>query len=199
MAVVSVVLIGDKCFIVGLDASPATGPEEISALLLQHIRGLRAHPRLRNAYCIFIPEANLGQEAEHMKHMVKDERLVYVIHEKKKAGVNTTHKRKELYANTLLEYVANTRIIPDCVCANPKLDANRRLVETKAEFKKQMIQFKKLTIPAAKPFDLPKVVYTGKTKKGMNDDMVMTLMIAVFWGREFLKKRIAGVPYNDFK
>ena len=37
-----------------------------------------------------------------------------------------------------------------------------------------------------KPFDLPKVIYTGKTKKGMNDDMVMTLMIAVFWGREFL-------------
>ena len=199
MAVVSVVLAEDKCFIVGLDASPATGPEEISALLIQHIRGLRGHPRLRNAYCIFIPEANLGQEAEHMKHMVKDERLVYVIHEKKKAGVNTTHKRKELYAQTMLEYIATTRIIPNCVCANPKLDANKRLVETKAEFKKQMIQFKKLTIPAAKPFDLPKVVYTGKTKKGMNDDMVMTLMIAVFWGREFLAKRIAGVPYNSLK
>ena len=132
-----------------------------------------------------------------MKHMVKDERLVYVIHEKKKAGVNTTHKRKDLYTQTLLEYAANTRIIPQCVCANPKLDANKRLLQTKAEFKKQMIQFKKLTIPAAKPFDLPKVIYTGKTKKGMNDDMVMTLMIAVFWGREFLAKRIAGVPYQS--
>ena len=199
MAVVSVVLSGDRCFIVGLDASPATGPEEISALLIQHIRGLRGHPKLRNAHCIFIPEANLGQEAEHMKHMVKDERLVYVIHEKKKAGVNTTHKRKDLYTQTLLEYAASTRIVPRCVCANPKLDANKRLLETKAEFKKQMIQFKKLTIPAAKPFDLPKVIYTGKTKKGMNDDMVMTLMIAVFWGREFLAKRIAGVPYDKFK
>jgi len=31
----------------------------------------------------------------------------------------------------------------------------------------------------------------------MNDDMVMTLMIAVFWGREFLAKRIAGVPYQS--
>ena len=46
---------------------------------------------------------------------------------------------------------------------------------------------------------LPKVVYTGKTKKGMNDDLVMTLMIAVFWGREFLAKRIAGVPYSSLK
>lgn len=199
MAIVSVVLRENKCFIVGLDASPATGPEEIRALLIQHIRGLRGHPRLRNAWCIFVPEANLGQEAEHMKHMVKDERLMYVIHEKKKAGVNTTHKRKELYAKTMLEYVTTTRIIPRCVCANPKLDANRRLLETKAEFKKQLIQFKQLTIPAAQPFDLPKMIYTGKTKKGMNDDMVMTLMIAVFWGREFLSKRIPNVPYNSLK
>ncbi len=199
MAIVSVVLHEDKCFIVGLDASPATGPEEIRALLIQHIRGLRGHPRLRNAWCIFVPEANLGQEAEHMKHMVKDERLIYVIHEKKKAGVNTTHKRKELYAKTMLEYVATTRIIPRCVCANPKLDANRRLLETKAEFKKQLIQFKQLTIPAAQPFDLPKLIYTGKTKKGMNDDLVMTLMIAVFWGREFLSKRIPNVPYDNLK
>ncbi len=199
MAVVSVVLFEHKCYIVGLDASPATGPEEIRALLIQHIRGLRAHPRLKGAYCIFIPEANLGQEAEHMKHMVKDERLIYVVHEKRKAGVNTTHKRKELYAQTLLEYVANTRIIPGCVCVNPKLDANKRLLETKAEFKKQMIQFKKLTLPAPKPFDLPKLIYTGKTKKGMNDDMVMTLMIAVFWGREFLSKRIPNVPYDKLR
>ena len=58
---------------------------------------------------------------------------------------------------------------------------------------------KLMEIHAAKPFDLPKVIYTGKTKKGMNDDMVMTLMIAVFWGREFLAKRIAGVPYHNFK
>ena len=124
---------------------------------------------------------------------------MYVIHEKKKAGVNTTHKRKELYAKTMLEYVATTRIIPRCVCANPKLDANRRLLETKAEFKKQLIQFKQLTIPAAQPFDLPKLIYTGKTKKGMNDDLVMTLMIAVFWGREFLSKRIPNVPYESLK
>tara|TARA_B100000683_G_scaffold83936_1_gene82858 strand:- start:314 stop:571 length:258 start_codon:yes stop_codon:yes gene_type:complete len=85
------------------------------------------------------------------------------------------------------------------VCANPKLDANRRLLETKAEFKKQLIQFKQLTIPAAQPFDLPKLIYTGKTKKGMNDDLVMTLMIAVFWGREFLSKRIPNVPYDNLK
>ena len=89
-----------------------------------------------------------------------------MIHEKKKAGVNTTHKRKELYAQTMLEYIATTRHRPELRCVNPKLDANRLWIETKAEFKKQMIQFKKLTIPAAKPFDLPKVVYTARRRRG---------------------------------
>ena len=62
-----------------------------------------------------------------------------------------------------------------------------------------MIQFKKLTIPAAKPFDLPKIVYTGKTKKGVNDDLVMTLMIGLFWAREFINKKIPNVPYDTLK
>ena len=196
MAIVSLVLCEDKTYIVGMDASPADGPEEIRALLVQHIRGVRAI--MGNAWCIAIFESNLGQEAQHMKHMVKDERLVYVVHEKKRAGVTTTHKRKELYATTLVESIHNLRFSPKCVCANPKLDANARLTQTKQEFKKQMIQFKKLTIPAAKPFDLPKIIYTGKTKKGMNDDIVMTLMIGLFWAREFCNKRIPGVPYDTF-
>jgi len=199
MAIVSLVLVDDRCYIMGLDSSPANGPDEIRALLLQHIRALRGHPCLRSAYCIFIPESNLGQEAEHMKHMVKDERKVFTIHEKKKAGVNTTHKRKQLYAQTMLEYTRTTRIDPACVCVNPNLDATKRLLHTKKEFRKQLTQFKKLQIPAAKPFDLPKIIYTGKTKKGMNDDLVMTLMIGVFWGREFLAKRIPNVPYEKLR
>jgi hypothetical protein len=198
MAVVSLVLVGTECFIVGLDAMPADTPEDISALLIQHIRGVRAHPRLTNAWCIFIPESNLGNEASHMKHMLRNERLIYTIHEKKRVGVNTTNKRKELYVATVLEYAASMHIIPNCVCVNPKLDANKRLLQTKAEFRKQMLIFKKLTIPGPKPFDLPKIVYTGKTKTGVNDDMVMTLMIGCFWAREFLAKRIANVPYDDF-
>jgi hypothetical protein len=62
-----------------------------------------------------------------------------------------------------------------------------------------MIEFKKLTIPAAKPFDLPKIIYTGKTKKGKNDDIVMTLMIGLFWAREFLTKNIPNIPYDKLR
>jgi len=42
-------------------------------------------------------------------------------------------------------------------------------------------------------------VYTGKCKTGQNDDFVLCLMIAVFWAREFLSKKIPNVDYEQFK
>ena len=120
-----------------------------------------------------------------MRHMVKDERLTYVIHEKKRPGVMTTNKRKELYVQALLEHQHGMHLIPDLVCVNPKMDANTRTVMTKKEFRKQLLMFKKLVIPGANAFDLPKIIYTGKCKTGQNDDLVLCLMIGVFWGRDF--------------
>ncbi len=199
MAVVSLVLVGTECYIVGLDAAPANGPEEIRALLIQHIRGVRAHPRLRSAWNICIFESNLGQEAAHMKHMVREERLTYVIHEKKRPGVMTTAKRKELYVQALLEHQHGMHLIPNLVCVNPKMDANVRTVMTKKEFRKQLLMFKKLVIPGANAFDLPRIVYTGKCKSGQNDDLVLCLMIACFWGREFYNKKIPNIDYTQFK
>jgi hypothetical protein len=154
----------------------------------------------RDSYIIFIPENNLGQEAEHARHMLRNERRLYTIHEKRKAGVCTTQARKEVYALTLLTYFnsGTIRFLKDAACANPMMDANTRLVLTKKEFEKQLVQFRKIILPGTQPFKDAKFIFTGKAKRGMNDDLVMTLMIATFWGREFLKKRIVGVPYENF-
>ena len=76
------------------------------------------------------------------------------------------------------------------------MDANTRLVKTKMEFKKQLMQFRKMILQPAQAFKDAKFVYSGKAKKGMKDDLVMTLMIGAFWGREFVRKRIQGVPYE---
>ena len=88
MGIVSMVLVGTECFIMGLDAMKVKGPEDIKTLLISHLRAVRSHPRLRNAWAIFIPENNLGLEAAHMAHMLKDERLVYTLKEKNRVGVH---------------------------------------------------------------------------------------------------------------
>jgi len=198
MAIVSIVLKNEDLIVVGIDTAPTDKHEQIDQMLKQHVRSLRGNEKLKHAYIIFIPENNLGQEAEHARHMLRNERKLYTIHEKKKAGVCTTHARKESFAITLLSYFnsGNIHFSSTCICANPMVDANTRLVKTKNEFKKQLTQFRKIILQPAQAFKNATFVYSGKAKKGMKDDLVMTLMIAAFWGREFIKKRIHGVPYG---
>ena len=52
MGIVSSVLVGTECFIMGLDAMKVKGPEDIKSLLISHLRAVRSHPRLRNAYVL---------------------------------------------------------------------------------------------------------------------------------------------------
>jgi len=200
MAIVSIVFDGNDAVVVGVDTAPTDKHDQIEQMLKQHVRSLRGKPIFRESHIIFIPENNLGQEAEHARHMLRKEKRLYTIHEKKKAGVCTTHARKEIYALTLLSYFnsGTIRFLQDAACANPMMDANTRLVQTKKEFEKQLVQFRKIILPGTQPFKDAKFIFTGKAKRGMNDDLVMTLMIAIFWGRQFVRKRIAGVPYGKF-
>ena len=198
-AVVSIVLEGDRCVIVGLDSHHTTTHDEVESLMVQHMRSLRGVKELAYAWFIFIPENNLGIQADHLRHMVRNERRVFTVREKKKTGVCTTHERKEYYAETLLQFFTEKKLhlSSDLVCANPMLDANKRGVLTLAEFRKELIQFRRMVIPAARAFNLSKIVYTGKAKSGMRDDLVMTLMIALYFGKQFMKRQFPNVPYDQ--
>ena len=167
-------------------------------MLLQHMRSLRGVPALRRAWIIFIPENNLGIQADNMRHMLKDERRVFTVREKKKTGVCTTHERKEYYAETLVQYFTEKKVFfsKDLVCGNPMIDANRRLILTENEFKKQLLQFRRMVIPAARAFNLSKIIYTGKAKSGMRDDMVMTFMICLYFSKQIIKKDFPNIPYD---
>lgn len=200
MAIVSIVIHGENVHIVGIDSAPTTRHEEIEQLLLQHVRTLRGMPALRSAWFVLFLENNLGQEAEHMRHMLRNEKKAFVVHEKQKAGVCTTNARKEAMAETVVSYFTANRLFVSerCVCANPMLDANERFEHTRQMFIKQLVQFRKMIIPGAQPYKLAKFVFTGKAKAGMQDDLVMTLMLVVFWGKQFLDRTISNVPYDQF-
>ena len=53
--------------------------------------------KLYKSWIINFFESNLGQESAHMAHMVKNERKVWTMYEKGKAGVVTTNERKMKY------------------------------------------------------------------------------------------------------
>lgn len=199
MAIITMTMESNNIIITGMESHPAKSHDMIEMLLVQHVRALRGHPDLKDAWIIFFPENNLGQEASHMAHMVKDERRVYTYYEKGKAGVCTTHERKEKYTVNVLQYFNQEAVhfINDTVCANPYKDANERLHKVKKEFRKQLLQFQKMILQPAQAYQMAKIIYTGKVKEGMNDDIAMTLLFTTYWAQQFLNKKIQ-CPYESF-
>ena len=199
MAIITMTMEMNNIIITGMESHPAKSHDMIEMLLVQHIRALRGHPELKDAWIIFFPENNLGQEASHMAHMVKDERRVYTYYEKGKAGVCTTHERKEKYTVNVLQYFNQEAVhfVTDTICANPYKDANERLDKCKKEFRKQLLQFQKMVLQPAQAYQMAKIIYTGKIKEGMNDDIAMTLLFTTYWAQQFLNKKIQ-CPYESF-
>ena len=107
------------------------------------------------------------------------------MRDKSRTGVVTTNTRKELYAMETQKYMTQESVHfwEHLVVANPSGTANeeKRCLE---EFKKQLMGFKRVICHPQRGYSLPKVIYTGKSQ-GAKDDLVMTLLIGVFWLTEF--------------
>lgn len=184
MAIVSVSMERNVYVLLGMETHAVKGHGEIKQLLIQHVRGLRRN--WPTAMIVFIPESNLGHEASHMTHMLRNETRIVALHERGEPGVNTSHKRKDLYASHAIEIFATSSIAmhQNFVCCNPFADANRREAEIIRSFYEQLQGFSKLIIKKEGNYALPKIVYTGK--KSGNDDIMMTMLIALFWSTQFL-------------
>ena len=198
MALVSVAFYRGQLCIVGLDSHAVRGHDEIETLLLAHVGALRN--QWPASWFIFIGESNLGQETDHMRHMLRSHGYVYCVCENGLAGVRTTNKRKELYAMELCKFVSQEACVLEStlVVANPFMSVSERSAATCDALRKQMIGFRKLVLQSTSGRSEPRVSYTGKAQ-GAQDDLVITLSIAAYWGIQFLSKRIPGVPYDELQ
>lgn len=184
----------------GIETYHTKNHEQIKHLLLGHVRAIRGHPDLKDAYIINFFESNLGLEASHMQHMIRNERRCYTQYEKGKCGVLTTNERKENYTHAFLNYFNTEAVhfLKDWVCVNPFEDANERHTKIKDELKKQLLTFQKMVLTNDNaPYKIAKHVYSGKVKPGMNDDIIMTILFTTWWSIEFMQKRIQA-PYETF-
>ena len=187
MAIVSLYQDANNFAICGMESHAVKGHGEIRNLLETHVRAIRH--KFASSFIIFVPESNLGHEASHMAHMLKDVPKCRSLMERGEPGVITTHKRKELYSNTAVDRFAGEGIwyASQFVCANPYGDANAREARVKRMFRKQLSIFSKIVVPRGKDYNIPKVVYSGKDQG--NDDLVITFMIALYWSIQFMTGR----------
>jgi hypothetical protein len=198
MAIVSSTFIQGSMVLVGLDNHPVRGHDQIEQVLLAHIAALQV--LYSDCWLIFVGESNLGQEADHMKHMLRTNSNVYSVMEGGLAGVRTTQKRKELYAMELCKFLSQNALQhtgSDMVCANPLKQATTAdlLKDTMSELQKQLLGFRKIVLHSQTGRSEPRIAYTGKSQ-GAQDDLVVTATIAAYWGVQFMTQRIQGVPYD---
>ena len=187
MAIVSLYQDSNNFAICGMESHAVKGYGEIRNLLETHVRAIRNI--FPSSWIIFVPESNLGHEASHMSHMLKDIPKCRSLMERGEPGVITTHKRKELYSNTAVERFASSGVwyASQFICVNPYGDANARAARVKRMFRKQMGIFSKIVIPRANNHSKPKIIYSGKDQG--NDDLVLTFMIALYWSIQFMTGR----------
>lgn len=187
MAIVSLYQDQNNFAICGMESHAVKGHGEVRNLLETHVRAIRSV--FVSSYIIFIPESNLGHEASHMSHMLKDVPKCRSLMEKGEPGVITTHKRKELYANTAVERLAGDGIwyASQFVCVNPYGDANDRESRVKRLFRKQLGLYSKIVVPRGKDYNLPKIIYSGK--ESAEDDLAMTFQICLYWSIQFMTGR----------
>lgn len=194
MAIVSVTFVQGSMVVLGLDSHPVRGHDEVEILLMAHMNGLQS--KYTNSWFIFVGESNLGQEADHMRHMLRKEGHVFCVTEGGLAGVRTTSKRKELYAMELCKFMSQSAMKhtgPDLVVQNPLNSSSKPL----DDFKQQLMGFRKIILHSKTGRSEARVSYTGKSQ-GAQDDLVVTASIAAYWGVQFMTRRIQDVPYNQF-
>ena len=196
MSIVTVGMEANTYIFLGMESHAVRGHGEIKQLLIEHVRGLRRVFPVSTI--VFIPESNLGHEASHMTHMLRSETRICVLMERGEPGVNTSHKRKDLYASHSIEQFATgaVAIHEKFICCNPHQDANTRTATVIRNFFEQLGGFCKLMVQREGNYSLPKIIYTGK--RTGNDDLMMTMLIALFWATQFMTGK-STPNYRDAK
>ncbi len=198
MAIVTVTFRHGSMIVVGLDYHAVKGHDQIKQLLLAHVRALQH--LYSDAWLIFVGESNLGQEADHMKHMLRHESNVYTVCEGGLAGVRTTQKRKELYAMEVCKFISQEAMMHTgnaLISVNPFKDNTKSELQKQAldELEKQLLGYRKIVLHSQTGRSDARISYTGKSQ-GAQDDLVVTLTIAAYWGVQFMTRRITGLPYD---
>ena len=67
MAIITMTMEMNNIIITGLESHPAKSHDMIEMLLVQHIRALRGHPDLKDAWIIFFPENNVSILSQNPK------------------------------------------------------------------------------------------------------------------------------------
>ena len=181
--------------IIGLESFPSKSASDNHSLILNHIGKIEKFDVFKRSLKVFILENNYGLETEHINKMLSDQGVTnYLVMTEKessgaKIGFQTTNAMKsssvELVREKLIE--GSISFIDDsqftCVSNTTK--------RIKQMLFLQMRDFSEIL--KENEIDKPKKYWSGKAAG--KDDLIITLMLVVYWSGFFYKKYSNYVKY----
>lgn len=184
--------------IVGLDTYTGDDHTRVEHMLREHYKGLRAQPRFRNSVIVLLPEGNMSfftprriYEQFYGFEMIQFERKPNIVlyaydqHKKPMGGVThtgtlTTGAMKQTSMHMVRAMLdAGCIHFDSCIVSMDPVGNKQKLLRQLANFHMELREPKDHVTQETKSY------LTGKAADGSSkDDMVMTLLMGVFWARQ---------------
>lgn len=177
-AICTILVVTGLFVIIGMESFPSKTASENHSIILQHVAALDETGLFNNTLKVFILEANLGYESEHIEAMLNESisNFLVISGDNGRVGFTTTNQMKQ-------QAVENTRVKLGTKCL--RLASERYLTCVTQTYPKitsmlfdQMSQFSEI-IKQLEHAPAPKKQYSGKTMGP--DDLMMTVLFGVMW------------------
>lgn len=171
--------------VVGVESINSKGPDDHNPILVNHVLWLQS--RWPETTYVFIIENNLGFEAKHIHHHLKQHlrgKIVYMS-EKDHVGFHTDHKLKELMFAKFNEWLARDAIRFDdqLTAVNPAKPCDKVM----KDLEEQLHSYSVITELPKTPFGKIRTTYSGKVSSGAKDDVLVTIQLCLCWFERFYK------------
>ena len=167
----------------------ARGHDAVESMILTHIEAVRQ--RFRNCPIFVAVENNMGQEASHIYACLQRSPWrsgLHYVHENNVAGVRTTQAKKELMVLELQKYVSQDALVLSKQC-HAQIGAD--ILE---ECKTQLLAFRRVVLVSNTLRSEPRILYSGKSSGGGQDDYVIALGLGAYWGTNASLGTLPGLP-----
>lgn len=172
----------------------ARGHDAVETMIMNHIAAVRV--RFPSQAIFVAVENNMGQEASHIYACLQRSSWranLHYVHENNVAGVRTTQAKKELMVLELQKYVSQEALVLSKRC-HAQLAQDKESQAMLEECRSQLLAFRRVVLVSNTLRSDPRVLYSGKTSGGGQDDYVIALGLGAYWGTNASLGGLPGLP-----
>jgi len=186
-----------------------TGFEEAESVFRSFVALIRSNDNFCNSYIIYIGEKNTGLQSSCHEFVLETTHSHYVIRDKPedRAGVWTSKIAKPRYALALRTELTMGALVfmkSFLVVGTTEKNKLKRQLFLLQEFFSQLLRCRPTQDPNVKDTASGTISWSGKLNaegkrdSTLNDDIVLTLAMGIWWAKRFMMKAIVGVDYTQF-